>query len=93
MLRIISILLISFVSIVSFSQTDHSSQFHIFKSKFYEREFAAAGHNLIISFTLNPDPKFSFAKINILVRQGVAIMPPIVLRNKINYCATNHLPA
>jgi len=93
MLRIISILLISCISIFSFSQTDHSSQFHIWKSIFYEREFAAEGHNPIINFTLNTDPKFSFAKINILVRQGVAIMPPIVLRNKINHCAINHLPA
>jgi len=77
MLRIIFILLISFVSIVSFSQTDHSSQFHIWKSKFSEQEFAVAGHNPIINFTLNTYPKFSFSKMNILVRQG---LPPIVLR-------------
>ena len=89
MIRIITIVLFSFISIVSFSQTDHSSQFHIWKSIFYEREFAAEGHNPIINFTLNTDPKSSFTKMNILVRQE---LPPIALRNKINHCATNYLP-
>ena len=82
MLRIISILLISLISLVSFLQTDHSSQLHICESKFSEQEFVAADHNTIIGFILNTDPKSSFAKMNILVKQGITIVPPIVLRKK-----------
>ena len=62
MIRIITIVLFSFISIVSFSQTDHSSQLSASKSKFPKQEFVAASYNTIISFTLNADIKPSFAK-------------------------------
>ncbi|HMK16907.1 MAG TPA: hypothetical protein VK492_01805 [Chitinophagaceae bacterium] len=53
MLRIITILLFSSISIASISQTDHSPQLSAWRSEFSKQEFVAANFNTIINFTLN----------------------------------------
>ena len=75
MIRIITTVLFIFISIVSFSQTDYTSQLSTWKSKFPEEEFVAANYNTIISFTLNANPKPGFAKVNVLVRHEITIVP------------------
>ena len=73
--RILTIFLFSIISTVSFTQTDYSSQLSIWKSKFPEEEFVAASYKTIISFTLNTTPKPGFAKVNVLVRNEITIVP------------------
>ena len=73
--RIVTILIFSFLSITSFSQTDFSSQLSAWKSKFPEEEYVAASFNTIISFTLNANPKPGFAKVNVLVRDEITLVP------------------
>jgi len=75
MIRIITVVLFSLISIVSFSQTDYTSQLSLWKSKFPEEEFVAARYNTIIRFTLNANPKPRFAKVNVLVRHEITIVP------------------
>ena len=74
-LRIINIVLFSFVAVVCCSQTDYSSQLSTWKSKFPEEEFVAASYRTVISFTLNPNPKNGFAKVNVVVRNEMTIVP------------------
>ena len=73
--RAINIILFSFLSIASFAQTDYSSQLGAWKSKFPEEEFVAASYKTIVSFTLNANPKPGFAKVNVLVRNEITIVP------------------
>jgi hypothetical protein len=75
MIRIITIVLFSFISIISFSQTDYTSQLSAWKSKFPDEEFVAASYKTIINFTLNANPKPGFAKVNVLVRNEITIVP------------------
>src|SRR6185369_1518876 len=75
MIRIITVVLFSLISIVSFSQTDYTSQLSLWKSKFPEEEFVATRYNTIIRFTLNANPKPGFAKVNVLVRNEITIVP------------------
>ena len=69
MLRIITILLFSFTSIASISQTDYSPQLSAWKSEFSKQEFIVTSYNTILRFTLNANPKSGFA-IN-LVRHEI----------------------
>ena len=69
MLRIISILLFSFISIVS-------------KSEFSKREFVAANFNTIISLTLNANSIPGFAKINVLVKHEITNIPTDCFKEK-----------
>jgi len=73
--RTLIIILLSFISIFAFSQNDFSSQLSAWKSKFPEEEFVAASYKTIISFTLNANPKPGFAKVNVLVRNEITIVP------------------
>jgi len=57
MLLLITILLFSFESIVSFSQTDNLSQLSVWKPKFPEEEFVVGGYHTIIDFILNNSNK------------------------------------
>jgi len=57
MIPLITILLFSFVSIVSFSQTDNLSVLSAWKSKFPEEEFVFGGYRTIINFILNNSNK------------------------------------
>ena len=84
MLLIITIVLFSFVSIVSISQTDYSSQFSASKSEFPKGGFVAANLNTIISFTLNA---------NSIPCHEITILSTDCLKKKITQSATNHLPA
>ena len=61
MLRIITILLFSFTSIASISQTDYSPQLSAWKSEFSKQEFIVTSYNTILRFTLNANPKSGFA--------------------------------
>jgi len=82
MLLIITIVLFSFVSIVSISQTDYSSQFSASKSEFSKRGFVAANLNTIISFTLNANSIPCFAKINVLVSRKLLLSTNCFKKNK-----------
>jgi len=82
MLLIITIVLFSFVSIVSISQTDYSSQFSASKSEFSKRGFVAAHLNTIISFTLNANSTPGFAKINVLVKHEITNIPSDCFKEK-----------
>ena len=75
MIRAISTILFSTVSIFSFSQTDYSSQLSGWKSKFPEEDFIAVNYNTIISFILNANPKPGVAKVNALVRHETTLVP------------------
>jgi len=57
MTPLISFLLFSFVSIVSFSQTGNLSQRSGWKSKFPEKEFVVGGDHTIVNFILNNSNK------------------------------------
>jgi hypothetical protein len=92
MLRIITILLFSFIPIASISQTDHSPQLSVWKSEFSKQELVVPNYNTISSFTLNADPKASDAKANVLVDMN-PYYATNCFKKKINHCATNHLPA
>ena len=82
MLLIITIVLFSFVSIVSISQTDYSSQFSASKSGFSKRGFIAANLNTIINFTLNANSTPGFAKINVLVSRELLLSTNCFKKNK-----------
>jgi hypothetical protein len=84
MLRIITILLFSFISIVSISQTDHLPQLHAWRSEFHKQEFVATSFGTIINFTLNA---------NSIPCHETTILSTDCLKKKINHSATNHLPA
>ena len=71
MLRIIAILLFSFTSIASISQTDYSPQLSAWKYEFSKQEFIVTSYNTILRFTLNANPKPGFVKINVLVRHEI----------------------
>ena len=82
MLRIITILLFFFTSIVSISQTDYSPQFSAWKSEFSKQEFIVTSYNTIIRFTLNANSKPSFGKINVLVKHEITNIPSDCFKEK-----------
>ena len=73
--RTLTTILFSFISIVSFSQTDFTSQLSAWKSKFPEEEYVAASYKTTVNFTLNANPKPGYAKVNVLVRREIVIVP------------------
>ena len=84
MLRIITILLFSFISIVSISQTDHLPQLHAWRSEIHKQEFVVPNFGTIINFAINAN-RIACHEITILYTDS--------LKKKINQRATNDLPA
>ncbi len=82
MLRITAILLFSFTSIASISQTDYSPQLSAWKSEFSKQEFIVTSYNTIIRFTLNANSKPSFGKINVLVKHEITNIPSDCFKEK-----------
>jgi hypothetical protein len=73
MLLIITILVFSFISIVSISQTGHLPQLSAWRSEFHEQEFVPANYNTVINFTLN---------VNSIPSLKLLFCPAIVLTKK-----------